>query len=344
MSTSRDGRIVPSEPTGPMDAALDYAFSRLAASERVRFGPFEMDICGPDPALVASLAAAFPPSRDGRREADLTVAALEGQDHAPLRAVVGAGETLKVMATPERFALWQSDPYRNLHILDRTTRRGLFWADEPVMPEWARSRPLLPLIHALAAPTAWAPVHAAAVGQDGRFLVVAGPSRSGKTTASLACARAGWAFAGDDFVLLDADTGRVEPIFVSARLRSELFEHFQDFADGVRVARTQFLGELRDELRLSRAGVAIGEGGEVAAIIFPRRLGAEAISFTPLVPAQALSGITFVTITELPGYRELVMPKLLRILKLAPLFQCDTGSDPAAIPDAFAQLLRSLPE
>jgi hypothetical protein len=48
-------------------------------------------------------------------------------------------------------------------------------------------------------------LHAAALQHDGRPLLLAGPSRAGKTTMSLALARAGWSFGSDEIVLLGRD-------------------------------------------------------------------------------------------------------------------------------------------
>ena len=48
-------------------------------------------------------------------------------------------------------------------------------------------------------------LHAAAVQRNDRTLVLAGPSGTGKTTLSVALARAGWHFGSDDIVLLGRD-------------------------------------------------------------------------------------------------------------------------------------------
>jgi hypothetical protein len=45
-------------------------------------------------------------------------------------------------------------------------------------------------------------LHAAALQRDGRPLLLAGPSGAGKTTLSIALARAGWSFGSDEIVLL----------------------------------------------------------------------------------------------------------------------------------------------
>jgi hypothetical protein len=50
-------------------------------------------------------------------------------------------------------------------------------------------------------------LHAAALERGGRTLLLAGPSGAGKTTLSLALARAGWNFGSDEILLLDRDLG-----------------------------------------------------------------------------------------------------------------------------------------
>jgi hypothetical protein len=50
-------------------------------------------------------------------------------------------------------------------------------------------------------------LHAAALQRDGRPLLLAGPSGAGKTTLSLALARAGWSFGSDEITLLGRDQG-----------------------------------------------------------------------------------------------------------------------------------------
>ena len=67
------------------------------------------------------------------------------------------------------------------------------------------------------------------------MLLLAGKSRAGKTTASLACARAGWTFAGDDFVFANSLDGRIAPLNCTARLRTDV----EQYVEGVRFILTE---------------------------------------------------------------------------------------------------------
>ena len=54
-------------------------------------------------------------------------------------------------------------------------------------------------------------LHASCVEKDGRALLMTGMSGSGKSTLSAMLGELGWRFMGDEFALLDIDTGEVHP-------------------------------------------------------------------------------------------------------------------------------------
>lgn len=76
-----------------------------------------------------------------------------------------------------------------------------------------------------------APLHAGAVSIDGAAVAVAGASGMGKSTTIRALLRAGCRFLTDDQLVLDADSGRVEPGVPSLKLWRAATVHFSDAAD-----------------------------------------------------------------------------------------------------------------
>lgn len=62
-------------------------------------------------------------------------------------------------------------------------------------------------------------LHAAALERDGRALLIAGPSESGKTTLTLALLRRGYRLLSDDFTPLERTSGRVHPFLKALGVR-----------------------------------------------------------------------------------------------------------------------------
>ena len=214
------------------------------------------------------------------------------------------------------------------------------WLPKGEAPPWIRSRPAISLIHAMMHETPWCAVHGAAVGSTAGFTLLAGEGRSGKTTAALACAKAGWRYAGDDFVAVNSETGQIEPLYCSARLRPSLVDTFKSFI-GETTPVSDFNGEPRHELSLADLGERIG-GGQLRALFIPRRRGAALPEFTPARQSDAFRALLPTTAYELPGWPNEIADKVARIGGLTPVFFADTGTNPMEIPSAFARQLERL--
>ena len=123
-------------------------------------------------------------------------------------------------------AVWYPDDCPVLYLFDRGARRGIVWLPQRQAPKWELSRPACPLIQASLFDGPWTAAHGGAVGRNGRVLLLAGKGKAGKTTAALACAEAGWDYAGDDYILVNSRTGGIEPLYISARLRMDMASAF----------------------------------------------------------------------------------------------------------------------
>jgi hypothetical protein len=248
----------------------------------------------------------------------------------------------RVVSRDDCFALWEPGEFPILYLLDRRTNRALIWLAANAAPDWMMSRPTLPIMYAHSVNSPWIALHAAAVGRGDRILLLAGEGRVGKTTAALACARAGWTYAGDDYVYANTLSGRVEPLYCSARLRADMAPAFPDLVtSSTNVSHTD--GEVRYELKLTQeAFPGQFHGGSLAAILLPRRRGSALPTFSPARRLDAVSALyTSLLLTQL-GWRDVMINKVATTVGLAPVFFVDTGQDPRAIPDAFAEFLDGL--
>jgi hypothetical protein len=236
------------------------------------------------------------------------------------------------------FVAWQPGDLPVLYLLDRRSMRALIWLPAGAAPYWIVSRPTLPVMYAFSTGTPWVPLHAAAVGRNGRILLLVGEGRIGKSTAALACARAGWDYVGDDYVYANTANSKVEPLYRSARLRADMGPALSDFLTSA-ARMTGSDNEVRYELRIDPECV---RGGSLAAILLPRRCGGILPKFSPARRIDVAAALyTSMTLMQW-GWSEITIKKLTTLIGLAPVTFVDTGQCPAAIPDAFAEFLDRL--
>ncbi|EJN07662.1 hypothetical protein PMI42_07677 [Bradyrhizobium sp. YR681] len=320
------------------EIAAVFAKASEPIEARARCGPFGLRLGFASQALAGMFLPAYIQSTP--QAIDLDLRFITAADHDLSALVPEAAEKPRLLIEDGIYSVWQPAVIPVLYAVDLTAKRGIAWLPKGDAPPWIRSRPAISLIQAMMHETPWCAVHAAAVGGTSGFALLAGEGHSGKTTAALACAKAGWLYAGDDFVAVDSETGRIEPLFCSARLRPALVDTFQDFI-GDTTPVSDFNGEPRHELSLADLGNRIG-GGKLRATFIPRRRGAATPEFTPARQSDAFRALLPTTAYELPGWPNEIAAKVARIAGLAPVFFADTGTTPMEIPSAFARQLERL--
>lgn len=303
-----------------------------------RCGPFSLRLGFASPELARMFLPAY--IQRAPDIIDLDLRFVTAADHDLSALVPEASEKPRLLIEDGIYSVWQPAVIPVLYAVDLEARHGIAWLPKGEAPPWIRSRPAISLIHAMMHDTPWCAVHAAAVGSTAGFTLLAGEGHSGKTTAALACAKAGWRYAGDDFVAVNSETGQIEPLFCSARLRPALVDTFKSFI-GETTPVSDFNGEPRHELSLADLGERIG-GGQLRALFIPRRRGAALPEFTPAKQSDAFRALLPTTAYELPGWPNEIAAKVARIGGLTPVFFADTGTNPMDIPSAFAFQLERL--
>ena len=320
------------------EIAAVFANTAAPIQAQARCGPFGLRLGFASQDLAGMFLPAYIQRAPGTIALDLRFITAADYDLSAL--VPEAAEKPRLLIEDGIYSVWQPAIIPVLYAIDLTAKRGIAWLPKGEAPPWIRSRPAISLVHALMHDTPWCAVHGAAVGSDAGFTLLAGEGHSGKTTAALACTKAGWLYAGDDFVAVNSETGRIEPLFCSARLRPALVDTFQSFI-GETTAVSDFNGEPRHELSLADLGNRIG-GGRLRATFIPRRRGAASPEFTPARQSDAFRALLPTTAYELPGWPNEIASKVAQIAALAPVFFADTGTAPMEIPSAFAHKLERL--
>jgi hypothetical protein len=324
--------------------AVDRVFERTLDPPVVesfsRSGSYLLRLCFFSKSLAEEFLPSFLSGEEG--SADLQIAFLTSAEADLSHLIPDPPSEYNTSASNHAFAAWQPGELPMLYLLDRKSNRALIWLAAGAAPDWVASRPALPIMYAFTAGTPWLALHAAAVGRNGRILLLLGAGRIGKTTAALACACAGWTYAGDDYIYLNTATGKIEPLYCSARLRSDMGTAFANLLTApAQISSSD--GEPRYELRLEgEFGPERITGGSLAAILLPRRRGATMPEFSRARRFDAISALsTSMGLVQL-GWRETMIEKMVTVVGMAPVSFVDTGQNPAAIPGAFAEFLDRL--
>lgn len=326
---------MPTRARPPLEHLVDRAFERSSPLVRARFGPFAIDVLADEASQPQGFETALLGTPD---PADIAVALVAGRDAVLDRYLPEPLSDMHLMSAERFYVQWSPAPTSMLSVYDRETRRGVTWFPDGTAPHWIVGQPLIPVIHAATIGTGWCVAHAAAVGRVGRFVLMPGPGKAGKSTAALACMRAGWDYAGDDFVLLDPGRGIVAPMFSSARVRQTGVRDLADIVAGTTYAVSDDEGMDRYELRLPVRPM----GGQVAAIVLVRRTGSAPFQFRRVRNSEALTALVYHSMARAPGYAEEMVRKQLAAARMGPAFVVDTGTDPAAIPAGFQHFLEGL--
>jgi hypothetical protein len=306
----------------------------------VRSGSYRLRLNFGRPSLAEEFLPSFLPDEPG--PADLQIAFLTSAEADLSHLIPQPSNEYRSATSDDWFAFWQAGDLPMLYVLDRKSKRAVIWLAAGSAPDWIASRPALPIMYAFSVDTPWITLHAAAIGRDGRTLLLAGGGRVGKTTAAVACAEAGWDYAGDDYVYANTTNGQIEQLYCSARLRADVASTFSDLI-GENTGVSGSDGELRYELRLAaQLGQMRVKGGTLAATLLPRRRGAPLPTFSPARRFDAVSALHTSMLLSQLGWADVTIKKITAAISLAPVFFVDTGQNPRAIPEAFAEFLGRL--
>lgn len=325
-----------------VSAAMRDAEAQCNAETFASSGSFGLRIRYRDRILAEDYVRSFLPAQPTPETLDIILVSATDIDLSALAPL--PREQRRVHSSDALTVIWSPGEHSMLQVFDHAARRGLVWLANGAAPAWESSRPACPLLNAAARDSPWTVAHGAAVGCGGRFLMLAGRGRSGKTTAALACARAGWDYAGDDYVFANTRDGEVLPLYSSARLRDDISHRFPELLSrALRAVSSEDGGETKHELDLSRT-IADGRirGGPLAAILLPRRQGSNSVVFAPARRGDAFDALFSTTHSSAPGPMRIYAEKLAALAARAPTWFVDTGPEPEAIPEAFERFLQGV--
>jgi HprK-related kinase A len=136
-------------------------------------------------------------------------------------------------------------------------------------------------------------LHAASVEKDGRALILTGESGAGKSTLSAMLGERGWRFMGDEFALLEPQTGLLHPFPRPVSLKNEAIAVMAGQVAGDRFGPLMEgtpKGRIRHLRPPAEAIARMLEPARPALIVFPRF--GQAKDLRPVGPAEAFMRLT----------------------------------------------------
>ncbi|MCI4590173.1 HprK-related kinase A [Sphingobium sp. BYY-5] len=116
-------------------------------------------------------------------------------------------------------------------------------------------------------------LHASSVEKDGRVLVMTGESGSGKSTLAALLGERGWRLMGDEFALLDLDSGAILPFPRLVSLKNKAIDVVAAEVGDVRMGpllRDTAKGDIRHMIPRGDAVARMDDGAMPRLLLFPR--------------------------------------------------------------------------
>lgn len=219
----------------------------------------------------------------------------------PVRASTGAG-------------MVYFDPIgRVVALYDARRQLGGFWVeDAAALRSWIAAAPFLRLFDAWLTPQGKFLCHGAAIARGGRAALIIGPGGAGKSTLALRSVEHGFAYVGDDYVVLDPGQPwpAVWSVYSSAKLA------VADFVTGVAPQFSLFRepDDEMDKVVLRVEPSAMLASAPVAIVIAPQIGDQEAGAVETISSAEALRILLPSALQQLPGDHQAKLNILKRML------------------------------
>lgn len=185
-------------------------------------------------------------------------------------------------------------------------------------------------------------VHAGVVARHGRGVLFPGKGGSGKTTAALSCALAGYDYVGDDCVGIDMHAGTrpiAHSVFGSTNVAPHHLERFPSLLPhavaGAGPDEDKHLVLLRSLLPRPLARLAT-----LRAIVIPSISGDAPTRLVPATRAEALRTLAPSTMLFFPGWGAGQMDFLSRLVASLPCYRMEMSPRLEEIPACLDELLR----
>jgi hypothetical protein len=207
-------------------------------------------------------------------------------------------------------------------------RLAVVWtSDASTLPDWEEAAPFRDLFHWMTLPSHCFLAHTAAIGLNGRAVLLTGAGGSGKSTTTAAAILAGLQTTGDDFVLIDPDDSRALAIYDTIKLDAKGLAWLPRLAE-LSIDQSLPPSAKRRIHLFPRYGDLFVKSLSISAILLPRVAHLSTTQIKPATSAEAFRALIPSTTCLIRLGETATIRKASAFLRTLPTYHCDLGHDP----------------
>ncbi len=280
--------------------------------------------------LVASSPASWPPL-----QVTLVSGAELPWDQLPEQIRPRGNEVL--VARGEGRTALSSGPEQSVWLFRSEQAAAVFWAsDLDALPPWERTSPLRSAARWWATLQGGAMVHAGAVGDGERCVLLVGAGGAGKSTSTLACVDSGLQVLGDDYCLLQAPGAATAAPSIHGMYRYAKLD--QRSLDLLPSLRERVMGPAWRGKWLVDLGITEAKAPSLAAVCEVVQDPTGPTRVEPLSRMEALRALAPSTLFQQRLWERETWQALTATIRCVPTFRL-LVNDPRDVPDQVRQLL-----
>jgi hypothetical protein len=315
--------------------------SRLTRTEVFSIGSFTFGLTGPadDPAnwMGRAFFAGPPPSQSSPSH-ELRVWDGNDAENRPPRARWDPADALPlgvISSHSNESIRCAVDFHTESLIVSHFARRQThtWYPDIAVLPHWAKASPFRIPLSWLCNRHQMQIVHGAAVGINGRAVLLVGDGGSGKSTTALACALAGFDYLGDDYCAIEPAAGKVHMVYRTAKMFGATLDLLPTMRD--RVANLDRIEVEKGVAFLDADHVKLRHSAEISAIVLPR-VGEGPSMIYPATRKEVIQAVLPSTIGGLMGGTAVTPRLIMELVRSVPAYHLVLRPDIPAVVDAVA--------
>jgi hypothetical protein len=218
---------------------------------------------------------------------------------------------------------------RTWNLVSHARRAAIIWtADASNLPDWDDSAPCRDLFHWMTLPEASFLAHGAAIGINGKGILLAGAGGSGKSTTTAAAVHGGLNTVGDDFLLIDPERTRAHALYDTIKLDVRSAAWFPQIA--AHAVNKEHVPAFKARVHVSESlPLAFVTSLPLDAILLPRVGQHARTEITPATSAEALRALVPSTIFLVRGGEPETIRKASSFLRGMPAYHCLLGAEPS---------------